>query len=625
MKKFSLSFKFFVLAMALFVGMVSSCSLISSSEKKSSGQTSPLPADFVKVKMYLSNAESISRTINPNEISRGDIVKVILSAKYAGEMAGESGQNGTSSGTSSASSGPSITEDDLKEYEFLNLDKERVSYLEWNNESIPGKSAYEAFLLDGLYLEKGYYKFTLELYTERSTYDTNEHLSMIAESELIQVTSDTQKIDLGMARYAQDGNLCIKFEWNADSGDQSPFEKIEAGLFTLSSKGTEPYDQEQYADDPDYNGYKTYTTPYQDADNHTYFAYYSENEVPNGTYFIKYRVYSSTGEIINAFMDIVKIKGFKTEKTLTIDLDKVNWKGQTKLFDINIKTDENSDIDVTNNSEELKISGTTLIFTAPELDNYTYEWKIDGIVQEDEEGQPVNSNILSIDIYEENWVSGIYDISLVMKDQDGNILSYSAQLEWTRKIKVDFVTNKEDLEFQTQYFSEGGNLVLKNPALNEDGSLDASKNPTYGWYLDEEMRAPFTSFGKVPLESMTLYGRWYLTEIYVQGQGAAGTGEFAEGNTSGSASSGGTGSTGSGTSLAADGSIYRPFTSIDDALNLIKNQKNMKDVDGNLLSQTDYKILIDGYLNQSVVIGKNFDGAASLAISGAGFSDADER
>nr|MCR5401274.1 hypothetical protein [Treponema sp.] len=117
----------------------------------------------------------------------------------------------------------------------------------------------------------------------------------------------------------------------------------------------------------------------------------------------------------------------------------------------------------------------------------------------------------------------------------------------------------------------------------------------------------------------------YLTEIYVQGQGAAGTGEFAEGNTSGSASSGGTGSTGSGTSLAADGSMAHPFTTFNDALEFIKAQKDRIAVNGESLSSADYVIWIDGYLNTSVEIGHNFTEAGSLTIRGAGFSGADER
>ncbi len=184
------------------------------------------------------------------------------------------------------------------------------------------------------------------------------------------------------------------------------------------------------------------------------------------------------------------------------------WKEKVDMtFSVSIETGDSSDIIVTNNAASL--TDTNLVFTVDTSDGEydTYTWKVDGETQ-DEASSALTVNMLG-------KASGVYDVSLLAtKTGDDNkteYYSYLAQIEWTRKYMVDFVTNKDGSEVDSQYFAEGGETNVIEPT---------DVKPTYGWFTDEECKIPydFENAG-APTSSFTLYGLWEITEFYVSPDG----------------------------------------------------------------------------------------------------------
>ncbi|MCR5401655.1 MAG: hypothetical protein K6E78_08690, partial [Treponema sp.] len=151
--------------------------------------------------------------------------------------------------------------------------------------------------------------------------------------------------------YVETGKLSLTFEWKLPSIKSDRIGKIEAGLFTMESKGSSALAQD--GQDFDFEELEILTLSSgsgseaggtsagsgTSADGNsgtagdsglqdsiiTYSALYQKDEVPNGTYFLKYRLYDSRGNLVlNSLMSLVKIHGWKTENTIEIDPENIN-------------------------------------------------------------------------------------------------------------------------------------------------------------------------------------------------------------------------------------------------------------------------------------------------------------
>ena len=241
----------------------------------------------------------VSRTIMPTAMDYSDTSKVILTAEKLNITSGK--------------------------YESYNLDGSTTAKT-WTALTDADEDGNSKIIKGALYnmeestltLEIGTYNFALEVYTWTSSTDSTEHLSQTAVLEAFEVSASTETISF-TTTYAGNGSLALTFKWAADSDKAGKIGRIDAGLFTLESKG------ETAATDASGKVSYDYEELTLTSDSDAYSAVYAKSGLPNGTYLLKYRVYDSYGtNVLNTIADFVKIHGFKTEEEIEIDLSKIN-------------------------------------------------------------------------------------------------------------------------------------------------------------------------------------------------------------------------------------------------------------------------------------------------------------
>lgn len=194
-------------------------------------------------------------------------------------------------------------------------------YKEWTFTS--EKTAIEVMEEDSIPFEYGKYKFALDIMASPFSEDEENELVtiQIAELETVDITSDTKSIAFD-AKYQDTGFLKVQFKWSCDSVAEQKIGKIEAGLFTVESKGEEAFDNICV--------YKT-VQPKFNAKTKTATAVYIPeidglpNPIKRGKYYLKYRYYDITETtVLNTALASVEIDGFRTQKEISINLDDVN-------------------------------------------------------------------------------------------------------------------------------------------------------------------------------------------------------------------------------------------------------------------------------------------------------------
>lgn len=503
MKKLSIFFAITALFLA-------SCSDISD------GPDSVQLAGEKKVTVSLSLSNALSRTIMPSNLTESDIDKVELTAEIS--TLGTYGKYSFDSG-------------DSKTWESL------------------GEAQESSFTLD-----IGTYNFTLNLYAQ-------ERIIQTKTIKDVEILESGTVLEFGTAEYAQNsGKLSLTFEWTTENLKNQLFD-VKPGLYEFDEDGKigtaliEP--QLLTATTDDNKNYKATFAP--------------EDEIPNGSYFLKVQIMSkeeepgATPKVLNTITDIVKIKGYKTEKTIPLGLDKLNWSGKP-AFEVSIKVDEESDIEVTDNLATL--TNTELKFTASEgFEEYT--WTVDGLEQD--------SYTKELTLDASDWSSGVYEIYLRAK-KDGEYYSYTAQITWTRMFTVTFESTEG--EVSPQYFLEGGTEKVQVPT---------EVIPTYGWYLDSDYKELYDfDTAPAPSSDLTLYACWNITEIYVSESGENESGR---------------------------GTMAKPLASLSAALALIDDLDDPSE---------DYTIYIDGTLTGAQELGSDLNGkATSITLTGKNEHDGD--
>ncbi|WP_294429773.1 InlB B-repeat-containing protein [uncultured Treponema sp.] len=213
---------------------------------------------------YLSlsvNQDSSLRTLMPQNVSLEQITKAELSAK-------------------SASGGTAFV---VKEW--LSTDTENAILLMIDDEDVS--------------VEQGTYDFTLSLYTSKA--NGSYRLTQSGTIENKEVSAGGNSLPFN-THYVQSGDLSITLNFT----ESDRIGKIEAGLFTIASKGVTAFE-----DDGNTFAFEDITPAAA-----SYSAVYAKDDVPNGTYYVKFTIYSTDGQtVLNSLIDVVRIHGYKTAHT----------------------------------------------------------------------------------------------------------------------------------------------------------------------------------------------------------------------------------------------------------------------------------------------------------------------
>ena len=205
--------------------------------------------------------------------------------------------------------------------------KNKISWVTSTDENNPETliTAYQKLTESTIELFCDTYKFTLNLYIETSYNPT----------KLVQTGTLTKEVTLETTSIAipttycpeQYGDFSYPIYWTEDCG----IDKIEAGLFTSESKGQTAY---SIPDGKSFDFENLEVNESNDGTGRKYVNYTVEN-VPAGNYVFKYKLFAASPSVGSteyislipndgSYPLSVQINGYKTEKVITLDKDKLN-------------------------------------------------------------------------------------------------------------------------------------------------------------------------------------------------------------------------------------------------------------------------------------------------------------
>lgn len=175
-------------------------------------------------------------------------------------------------------------------------------------------------------IDLGTYNFTLEIYAK-----TASGIERVTQKAIL---SDT-KIILGdnklffVTEYVEYGTIALKFQWNLDNKEgesSSPIGKIEVNIHEINSDGTIGKELSEFTESCEYSVKEISADGASSAKKLCEATYSPSKEILNKSYFILFKLYDNIDKstVLNTITDIIKIKGFKTEKTIEIDPNNVN-------------------------------------------------------------------------------------------------------------------------------------------------------------------------------------------------------------------------------------------------------------------------------------------------------------
>ena len=175
------------------------------------------------------------------------------------------------------------------------------------------KNAVDIMLASKITLDYGKYDFTLNLYTGE------ERLTQTAELSGVEINSAEITLEF-KASYVSSGNFSLTLEWDAESDGTSRIGMVKAGLFTLESLGASPVESDEEEGKFDFKSLTIVDS--ENVGENLKSAEYAFEEVPNGTYLVKFALYDDDEgkTLLNTITDIVKVHGYKTQKTINLDL-----------------------------------------------------------------------------------------------------------------------------------------------------------------------------------------------------------------------------------------------------------------------------------------------------------------
>ena len=209
-----------------------------------------------------------------------------------------------------------MSEDDVTKITFSAKDSEGAAYVlnEEGATELSWDSLY-SMRAASFSMDIGTYTFTLNLYTgqggTRLTQSGSLEKEIIAGENLLSFNTE----------YVDKGDLSVSFSWNEALAEN--VKTVEAALYTLGSD-SQPVSLSD-EDNCDFTALSLSIISDEESGESKYSALYNLSDIPNGSYLLKYRFYDQYGtNILNTISRVVKIKGYKTECSITVSQDDLN-------------------------------------------------------------------------------------------------------------------------------------------------------------------------------------------------------------------------------------------------------------------------------------------------------------
>lgn len=219
-----------------------------------------------------------------------------------------------------------VTGDGVIDTEDFN-GKNKITWVTSTDENNPETliTAYQKLTESTIELFCDTYKFTLNLYIETS-YNPAKlvQTGTLTKEVTLETTSITIPTTYCPEKY---GDFSYSIYWPEDCG----IDKIEAGLFTSESKGQTAYSI------PDGKSFDFENLEVKETDDRTGRKYvnYTVENVPAGNYVFKYKLFAASSSVGSteyislipnngSYPLSVQINGYKTEKVITLNKNKLN-------------------------------------------------------------------------------------------------------------------------------------------------------------------------------------------------------------------------------------------------------------------------------------------------------------
>ena len=287
--------KSFLVSLVAFFAIVTTIFFGSCADLADSSQAldnSPSVQDGRAILSFSINAEN-ARTITPSNLELSDIKKITLQTEKMNEKGA---------------------------YEVIK--KAEETFWETNDT----KTAYELLTAEKFVFDYGTYNLYLELYADTPYGDCASHVVQTAELKDLEINEKTENLEFE-SKFVEAGAVFLVFQLDAIEEMVSRMGLAEVTLHKLAEDGsigelvTDTYqsylfDEDNLAEIESDSGTKSV---YQ-------LNYILGDPIPNGDYWYKLLIYDKddTEIVIKQKADIVRIKGYKTEKTIVLNPAEIN-------------------------------------------------------------------------------------------------------------------------------------------------------------------------------------------------------------------------------------------------------------------------------------------------------------
>ena len=447
---------FFAIVTIIFFG---SCADLADSSQAL--DNSPSVQDGRAILSFSINAEN-ARTITPSNLALTDIKKITLQTEKMNEKGA---------------------------YEVIK--KAEETFWETNDT----KTAYELLTAEKFVFDYGTYNLYLELYAVSPYGDCASHVVQTAELKDLAINEKTENLEFE-SKFVEAGAVFLVFQLDAIEGLASHLGTAEVTLHKVAEDGsigelvTDTYqsylfDEDNLAEIESDSGTKSV---YQ-------LNYILGDPIPNGDYWYKLLIYDKDDNkiVIKQKADIVRIKGYKTEKTIVLDPAEIN-----AIYSVTYKLDSDDATWADGSNEDLVVRRNAYeALTLPTSDDVSRSgYKIAGWTLE-------NSQEVLKEIEAGEDSASDYVLYAKWIEDDAYALNYNNIDGISETIEIDSFKEDEDVTLPTvsrTYYTFGGWYT--------DKDCTEGKEIT-GWKAGERK------------DDVTVWAKWTLVpNIYVTSSGS---------------------------------------------------------------------------------------------------------
>ncbi|MCR4736115.1 MAG: hypothetical protein K5829_14050 [Treponema sp.] len=320
-------------------------------------------------------------------------------------------------------------------------------------------SALESMEASGaIEVKPGTYTFSLDLYAKTNLSEL--HLVQYVDSKTVTLEEGQEVVITFEPEWASTGDLSITFEWNTQSDvvGNNEIGIIKAGLFSLDDNAIEecPVQSLEITSGEELSS-----------------AQLTCKDLPVGNYRLKYWLYNADEEALRygAMTALVKINGFETVKTITIDTEHLNYIYDIPYtFTVTLET-----LSINNEEYSLTVSDSetdqTITFTAPE-GFASYKWYVGGVSKtvEDETAQ----NVLKLSKLDD-FEAGINQIWCLVTDDSGNLNQIEANVTVTYDVEEESTVTAK-VEVGTAAITSSSGSIITYEIVDNICTLTVAKD-----------------------------------------------------------------------------------------------------------------------------------------------------